>query len=227
MQDLNAPPLNPLPPMVWIVCLPIIAMEIVLSAGQYGLAGGPEGIGWRSIAVQNLAFSPELMRYFWETGRYPLDGMHRLISYPLVHGAPLHALFVVVIYAALGKMVGEIFRWWAVALVLVASTVIGALAYTLVPDLKAGLIGGYPPVYGMIGCFTYIMATRLAAAGQSQLNAFRLIGFLLAIQLLFGAVFGGGWEWVADIAGFVTGFVLSFGVSPGGWSRLRDRVRQR
>jgi membrane associated rhomboid family serine protease len=227
MQDLNAPPLNPLPPIVWIVALPIIAMEIVLSAGQYGIAGGPDAIGWRSLAVQELAFSPELMRYFWETGRFPLDGMHRLISYPLVHGGLMHAAMVIVIFAALGKMVGEAFRWWAVAILLVASTIMGALAYTLVPDLKAPLIGGYPPVYGLIGAFTFLMLTRARATGGNQLGAFQMIGLLLGIQLVFGAVFGGGYLWVAELAGFITGFVLSFIISPGGWGRLRDRIRQR
>jgi membrane associated rhomboid family serine protease len=227
MQDLNAPPLNPLPPIVWIVALPIIAMELVLSAGQYGLAGGPQAIGWRIQAVQNYAFSPEHMRYFWETGRYPWNGMHRLITYPFVHGNLTHMLFVLVMFAALGKMVGEAFRWWAVALVLLASTVVGALAYTMVPDLKAALVGGYPAVYGLIGAFTYLMATRLGATGQSRLRAFQMIGFLLGIQLIFGVVFGGGSEWVADLAGFATGFLLSFVVAPGGWQKLRDRLRQR
>ncbi len=227
MQDLNAPPLNPLPLIVWIVALPIIAMEIVLSAGQYGLAGGPEAIGWRNIAVQHLAFSPELMRYFWETGQFPLDGMHRLISYPLVHGGFTHAMFVIVIFAALGKMVGEAFRWWSVAFLLFAAAIAGALAYTLVPGLNAALIGGYPPVYGLIGAFTFLMLTRLHDSGGNRLKAFQLIGFLLGFQLFFGAIFGGGWEWVADLAGFVTGFALSFVISPGGWTRLRNWIRQR
>jgi membrane associated rhomboid family serine protease len=227
MQDLNAPPLNPLPPIVWIVALPIIAMELVLSAGQYGIAGGPDAIGWRSLAVQNLAFSPELMRYFWETGRYPLDGMYRLVSYPLVHGGFTHAMFVIVIFAALGKMVGEIFRWWAVAFLLLASTIAGALAYTLVPGLKAALIGGYPAVYGLIGAFTFLMLVRQRANGGNQLGAFQLIGILLGFQLVFGAIFGSSWDWVADVAGFITGFALSFVISPGGWTRLRDRIRQR
>jgi membrane associated rhomboid family serine protease len=32
---------------------------------------------------------------------------------------------------------------------------------------------------------------------------------------------------VADLSGFVTGFVLSFVVSPGGWARVREKIRQR
>ncbi|MFN4129750.1 MAG: rhomboid family intramembrane serine protease, partial [Paracoccaceae bacterium] len=114
MQDMNAAPINPLPLVVWVLVLPIIAMELVLSAAGAGLIGGAEGIGWRLQALERFAFSPDLMRYFLDTGQYPLDGMHRLVSYPFVHGSLTHVVFVVVILLALGKMVGEVFRWWAV-----------------------------------------------------------------------------------------------------------------
>jgi hypothetical protein len=32
---------------------------------------------------------------------------------------------------------------------------------------------------------------------------------------------------VADLSGFLAGFFLSFVVSPGGWGRVRDKLRQR
>jgi hypothetical protein len=62
MQDPNAPPLNPLPPVVWALALPIIAMEVVVNLGARGLVGGPEAVGWRLDAMQRFAFSPDLMR---------------------------------------------------------------------------------------------------------------------------------------------------------------------
>ena len=36
-RDTNAPPLNPLPPVVWALALPIIAMEVVVNLGARGL----------------------------------------------------------------------------------------------------------------------------------------------------------------------------------------------
>jgi membrane associated rhomboid family serine protease len=228
MQDMNAAPLNPLPVVVWVLALPMIAMEIVLSAAGAGFIGGAEGIGWRLQALERFAFSPDLMRYFLETGQYPLDGLHRLVSYPFVHGSVTHILFVVVILLALGKMVGEVFRWWAVVAIFFASAIVGALVYTLVlPGVRAPLIGGYPPVYGLIGGFTFLLWVNLAAVGANRYRAFTMIGFLLGIQLLFGLLFGGGYEWVADLTGFVTGFALSFVVSPGGWGRVLEKLRQR
>ena len=66
--------------------------------------------------------------------------------------------------------------------------------------------------------------TRLA---ENQLKAFQLIAMLMGIQLLFGALFGGTNDWVADLGGFATGFLLSFVVSPGGWTRLKGKTRDR
>lgn len=226
-HDYNAPPINPLPAVVWVLALPIIAMEAVLGIGQSGLAGGAAGQGWRLDAWERFAFSPDLMRAMIETGTWPWQGMIRLVSYVLVHASFTHALMAVVILLALGKMVGEIFRWWAVVLVFLGSAAAGALAYTALPFVRTPLIGAYPADYGLIGAFTFLMWVKLAAKGANQLRAFTLIGLLLGVQLVFGVLFGGGYDWVADLAGFATGFLLSFVLSPGGWSRVMDKLRRR
>ncbi|MGP1356864.1 MAG: rhomboid family intramembrane serine protease, partial [Roseicyclus sp.] len=61
----------------------------------------------------------------------------------------------------------------------------------------------------------------------NRMQAFGLIGALLATQLLFGVIQGDFGIVVADLSGFVAGFLLSFVVSPGGWRRALDRLRQR
>lgn len=227
-QDPNASPLNPLPPIVWLLALPLIAMELVLSLAEAGLVGGAQGIGWRLQAVERFGLFPELLRYQWETGGYPREDLLRLISYPLVHANFTHALFAVVFVLALGKMVGEIFRWWAVVVVVLGSAIAGGIVYGFaVPGLRTQLIGAYPPVYGLIGAFTFLLWVRLAGTSTPRYRAFSLIGGLLFFQLVFGLIFGAGWDWVADITGFATGFLLSFVVSPGGWARVREMIRQR
>ncbi len=227
-QNPNAPPLNPLPPIVWVLALPLVGIELVLALAKAELVGGPQGAGWRLWAVDRFAVYPELLHRQWETGGYPLEELHRLISYPLVHGTFTQTLFAVVMLLALGKMVGEIFRWWAVLAVVLGASIAGALAYGfLVPDLRAPLFGAYPPVYGLIGTFTFLLWVNLARTGANKYRAFTLIGFLLFAQLVFGLIFGSSWDWVADITGFAAGFFLSFIVSPGGWARVKDKIRQR
>ncbi|PZR00457.1 MAG: rhomboid family intramembrane serine protease [Cereibacter sphaeroides] len=223
----NTAPLNPLPWVIWALALPMIAMEIVVSLGAGGIIGGDQGVGWRLDALQRFAFSPPLMREMLDERLYPWQQMMRLVTYPFVHVSVTHTLFVVVIMLAIGKMVGEVFRWWAVLLVFFGSGIVGALAFTMVPQLQSPLIGGYPPVYGLIGAFTFLLWVNLAAVGANKYRAFTMIGFLLGVQLLFALVIGGIWDWVADFAGFATGFLMSFVVSPGGWARVREKLRQR
>ncbi len=227
MSDLNAAPLNPLPPVVWLLALPIIAMEVVLSAAGAGLVGGADGIGWRAQAWERFAFAPDYMRAKMALGDWSGDVLMRPFTYPFVHLNATHAIFVIVFLLALGKMVGEVFRWWAVLLVFFGAGLAGAAAYTAIPSIHAPLIGGYPPVYGLIGAFTFLLWSRLAGTGTSQYRAFTLIGALMAIQLVFSVVFGGGWDWVAELAGFIAGFALSFLVSPGGWGQVLARMRSR
>lgn len=225
--DHNAPPLNPLPWVVWALALPIVALEVVVNLGQRGLAGGPEAIGWRLDAMERFAFSPDLMRRMIDAGEYPPEALMRLVTYPLVHPAFTSALFAVVMLLALGKMVGEVFRPWAVLAVFFGSSVGAALVYAAVPTIQQPLFGAFPPVYGLIGAFTFLLWVRLAAVGANRYRAFTMIGFLMGIQLLFGVLFGGGVEWVADLAGFGIGFLLSFVVSPGGWRHVMARLRRR
>jgi membrane associated rhomboid family serine protease len=227
-SDHNAPPLNPLPWIVWVLALPMLAMEVVLSLGAAGVVGGPQAIGWRLQAVERFGLFPELLKYQWETGGLPYGELQRLVSYVLVHGSFTHALFAIVMLLALGKMVAEVFRWWGVLVVFLGSAAVGGAAYgLLVPGLRTQLIGAYPGVYGLIGAFTFLIWTKLALVGANRLRAFSLIGILLAVQLVFGLLFGGSWDWVAEIAGFATGFLLSFVVSPGGFRRVVEMVRQR
>ena len=65
------------------------------------------------------------------------------------------------------------------------------------------------------------------ATGGPQYRAFTLISVLLGIQLIFGLLFGSGPDWIAEVAGFGAGFLISFVAAPGGWARVVARLRQR
>lgn len=220
-------PVNPLPPVVVALALAIFLIEAVFNLGARGLIGGPDAIGWRSAAIGSYTPSGMLFDRMIETSRYPTEYLLRFVTYPFIHVSFTHMIFAVVLLLALGKFVGEIFRWWAVLLVFFAASIIGAVVYGVFVDSRVALIGAYPAVYGLIGAFTFLLWVDLAQHGANQYRAFTLIGFLLFIQLVFGVFFGGGPDWIADVAGFATGFLVSFVVSPGGWSRALNQLRRR
>lgn len=225
-SDYNAPPINPLPWVVWALALPTIAIEVVVQLHAIGF-GGSGGQNWRFDAVQLFAFSPDWLRGWLATGRFPEEA-YRTLSYMVVNPSFTSSLFAVVMILALGKMVAEVFRWWAVAVVYLGAGVAGSVGYTLLlPGNSYALIGGFPGVYGLIGAYTFLIWVRQVATGGSQLRAFSLIGALLVIQLVFGLLFGDSYYWVAELSGFAAGFMLSFAVAPGGWRRVIARLRRR
>ena len=219
-------PVNPLPPVVVALFLIIIGIEATLSFAARGIIGGPAGIGWRLETIQNYAFSGLIFDWMWDNGQWPVEHLIRFVSYLFVHGSFTHALFVCVMLLALGKMVGEVFSGFATLCVFVLSGVVGALAYAVILDDQAPLIGGFPAVYGLIGAFTYLLWLKLGELGAQQVRAFTLIGFLMGIQLVFSLLFGVQNDWIADVVGFATGFLMSFVVSPGGFSRLREKMHR-
>jgi membrane associated rhomboid family serine protease len=220
-------PFNPLPWIVWVIALPMVAIEILFSAAEAGLIGGAEAVGWRLAAIEQYGVWPAYWRLNWQAGAVDFELLLRFFTFPFFHIGATHALFAVVILLAMGKFVGDVFRPMAVALVYVLSGVIGALVYASIPAIEAPLLGAYPGDYGLIGAFTFLLWVKLAGTGVNQLRAFTMIGFLLAVQLLFGVLFGGGPEWVADISAFAAGFMLSFVAAPQGFSRVLARIRQR
>lgn len=218
-------PVNPVPPLVVALVLVFVGLEAAFSLGARGLAGGPEAIGWRSYAIQTYGFSNRALSWMLENQILRPDYLIRFVSYPFIHASFTHAVFASVMTLALGKFVGERMAQWAVLMLFFGSAVLGALVYGLFLPDGPGLIGAFPGVYGLIGGFTYLMWLRLGEMGAQQLRAFSLIGVLLTLQLIFGLLFGAGTTWIADVAGFVFGFGLSFVLVPGGFGKLRNKIR--
>lgn len=225
---MSAPPFNPLPGAVWLVIVLITGIELMIWAGGAGLIGGPQAVGWRLTAIERFAFSSNVQGWMWETARYPVMHLWRYPVFGLIHAGPLHAFFVVVLLAALGKYVAEAFGTRAFLLVLALPPMAGAVVFGLLmgADEQGWLLGGMPMVFGLVGAVTW---WRWQQAGDmaGRRRAFALIGVLLAARLGFGLLAETGHGWIAEIAAFGIGFALSALVGPGAWDRLRARLRDR
>lgn len=227
MSDHRDPsPVNPLPPLVWLLFIALALPELIFSAGEAGLVGGPQAVGWRLNALNDYAFSGEAFDFMLEQGRLLPEHLLRFVSYPFVFGSFTSALFAGVILLAMGKMVGEALGGWAVVLMFVLCGVVGALVFGLLTN-QAWLVGAYPSVYGLIGTYTFLYWQRQVMTGGPQGQAFMLIGVLMGIQLIFGALFQVGYAWVGELGGFVAGFALTAFVVPGGMGRMLSLLRRR
>jgi rhomboid protease GluP len=226
--DPNASPFNALPRVVILLALALSLPELLFWASKFGLGNGATAgnDSLRIYAIQEYGFFPDAVSWMWTNQNLRLDYLIRFVTYPFVHISFTQTLFAVVFVLALGKMVGEVVSGMAVALVFFGASIFGSLAYILLLSDPRPLMGGFPGAYGLIGAYTFILWVGYGAAGANQFQAFRLIGFLLGIQLLFGLVFGGHNDWIAEVAGFICGFTLSVAISPGGFTRLLRQVRR-
>ena len=222
----NEAPVNPLPPVVIALFLVLLAVEALFSLAEAGMIGGPEAIGWRSDYLMRFGFSGKAFDWMIENNLYPGEHIVRSLSYSFLHGSFYHALFAMVFLLAMGKVVTESLGPITFLVVFFVSAAVGSVMFGLLSD-DPWLVGAYPAVYGLIGAFTYLLWLRLGMEGAPQMRAFGLIGMLMMIQLVFSLLFGTGQDWIADLSGFVTGFLLTATLIPGGWARLVGYFRQR
>lgn len=224
----SASPLNPLPPGAWLLILPVVAVEAVLSAAGWGLIGGADGIGWRIEAIQHYAFSAEAQHIAVENRRLLGADALRYASFSFVHGTAAHALFGVVMLAALGKMLGERLGSLRLLILALLVPVPSAMIFGLVvgPDRLGWLFGAMPMAFGMVGAFTFLRWSE-ARDDSARRKAFSLIGILLGARLAFGLLSETGPAWVADVVAFALGFGLTAVVlGPGRWAATLARLRR-
>ncbi len=226
-------PFNAISPVVLALAAVMVAVELVFMLGSAGLIGGRAAIGWRVAAIQDWGFSPLVWEQVMTFGNASPHLLARLVTYPFIHNSFTHVLFAVAMLLALGKFVGDVFRPWAVLVVFLGGVLAGAVVFALIMPPQRFLFGAYPGVYALIGAFTWILWAGLGARGLNRLAAFRLIGFLLVLQLAFvaiGPLIGGSGVdlgFLAELASFAVGFALSVVVSPGGFRALQARLRAR
>lgn len=218
-------PFNQLPRVVVALAVVLAGLEVLFQLSSLGLLGGPSGLGWRQGAIEQFGVFDRVWAWMVQNGTWPWEHLRRFVTYPLIHDDAMSALFVIVFVLAMGKMVGEVFHPLAVLAIFWLSAIAGALAFVVILNEPQQLVGGFPGAYGLIGAFTFLLWANLVVRGANQYRAFSLIAMLMAIQFGFGLLSGAFGRAVSDLAGFATGFLLSFLLSPGGWGRVLAKLR--
>ena len=107
-QDHNAPPFNPMPPVVWVLFLILMGIEVVFTLGEQGIVGGARAVGWRLGAISDYGFSGVAFDWMVKNRQMPFEYVIRCFSYMFLHGSFTAAIFSGVILLAMGKLVGEV-----------------------------------------------------------------------------------------------------------------------
>jgi membrane associated rhomboid family serine protease len=232
MDGYRESPFNRIPALVLVLVLAVLGIELVLSAASNGLIGGPEGVGWRLRAYQDYAFSTRVWNWMIDNRQFPTEHLMRLVTYPFLHPRFFDALLAGAFLLALGKGVSDALTPWAVAVIFVGASIAGAVAYGTFVDTEVALSSAYTPCFGLVGAITYVRWLNLHTAGASQIMAFRLIGVFMLFRLVWGVVnlimgYPQDMQWVAELTGFATGFLLTFAFEPKGWHLILAKFRSR
>lgn len=220
-------PVNPLPPAVILLVSAYAAIEATFALGAAGFIGGPQAVGWRLEAIEDFAMSGRVFEQVLFRGDWSLDLVRRFVTYPFIHLSTTHMLFAGALTLAVGKFVTDSMGWAAFLVIFFAGAIGGAIGFALVIGGLVPLVGGHAPLYALIGAYTFLTWLDLRRTGGNQLSAFRIIAFLLTIQLAFAVLIRGNPRWVADVAGFAAGFLVTIPLAPGGWTAMLDRLRAR
>jgi membrane associated rhomboid family serine protease len=223
----NQSPFNELPAIVVALAVVIGGIEVMFQLATAGLLGGQSGAGWRINALTQWGLNGEALDWMLARRQFPLDLLAQFLTYPLLHQGFIHALMACVFVLALGNVTAPVLPGWRqVALFFVPSLVAGVVFAILFDGL---LFGGFTGAFGLIGAYTYLSRRGLTRIPPE--SAFLLIGFLLAIQPIFGLASGTltGWipDWTAEAVGAATGYALARLLFPGSLQELRDRMRHR
>lgn len=205
--DADAPLVNPLPVVVVVLALVMGVAELAFQLGETGIIGGPRAIGWRGSIASTFGFSGNVAIWMWETRQFPLEHLMRFVTYPFVHVGFGDALFGVVFLLALGKFVGERVNTGAFLVIYFGSAFLAAVGNAVFLGPQGALLGADAPNYGLIGAFTWILIGDVRNEGEGPLKAFRLIGGLAVLHVIFYFVFGGN-SWLPRGVGAMAGFAI-------------------
>lgn len=209
-----APIVNTLPWAVWLLTLGVAGVELVLWAGAHGLVNWAGSAGWRAQALVAFGISPELQGWMWDTGRYPPERLWRYLAFGFFHLGPMQAVLVIVITAALGKACAERLGSAKVLVLLLLAQATGGVAFGLVADPGAWLIGGYPMIFALAGAYGALLRTRAALF---------MVATLVVARLGLSAMAGGGMDWLADLTALGMGAAMAQALDGPVLARLRRR----
>ena len=223
MQNQPTPVVNPLPLATILLVLPMVAAEIYF-VGASAHLWGSEATRYETLSLG--AYSSALFEQAWALGQVDGRVLARFVVYPFFHTAFLSAAFGVVLTLALSKFVAEVLGSAIAMAIFFTTTITSALFYGLIMPNDVVLYGAHTGFFGLIGSYSFILFSVSGGVTQQKLRAFQLLGFLLAINVVFSLLYGGS-EWVAELFAALFGFFLTALLRPGGLAVVLHNLRKR
>ncbi|MCY4309165.1 MAG: rhomboid family intramembrane serine protease [Rhodobacteraceae bacterium] len=197
-----------LPKSIVILATIIGGMEFLFSMSESAPVFGLTGEDLRLVAMRDFGFWDQIFTAQISTFNIVNKESMRLFTYSFIHVNFVASMFSVVFTLAFGNLLARYANDLQIITFYLMSTFFGALAYGLLLDDSFPLLGSSPGFFGFVGGFIFLLALQYLDGKKDFEGFFAVPVFLLSAQIGFQLVFGGPNYWIADLIGFITGFLL-------------------
>jgi rhomboid protease GluP len=184
---------------LWCVMALIAAGEAVLSGADAGLWGSPV---WRPLAYQYGGFWAGLW-HGWHPN-YDLQPGTMLLTYPFLHAGPGHVAGNIAGLWVIGRTFTD--RTSLLLVALGAGVIGGAVAFGLVTDSPAPMVGASGGIFGLAGAW-WVRDLTLRPRSYRRATLLALGGLLINVPM--AVLTPGGIAWQTHVGGALAGVAIA------------------
>lgn len=174
----------------------------------------------RRTALVYGAFWPGLLQGWDEL--FLGQRLTMFVTYAFLHGGLLHMVFNMLILLHLGRQAVTRLGQGGFLLVYILCAIGAAVAFYLLNDSGAPMLGASGAVFGLFGTSIYWDIQARRVLNLSIEKPLRLIVGLVVMNVLLWIVVDGMLAWEAHLGGFVTGAILARILTPTSGHRHRN-----
>ncbi|MCF6304119.1 MAG: rhomboid family intramembrane serine protease [Rhodobacteraceae bacterium] len=195
---------QPMPKSLKYLVALIVLVELVASAGDYGIFP-VEDLRWQIIIYAGLW--PQYITQGWQEF-YSGQKFAMFFSHAFVHGSLFHMAMNTVILLALGKRLSVgVGSKWVLTLFFVSAGV-GGVLFVLLNGSGAPAVGASGAVFGFFGFWKVLEYRMLRRTGAALTPVYQFVAVLVGMNVAFWFVFDGMLAWEAHLGGFIAGWLL-------------------
>jgi rhomboid protease GluP len=201
----------PVHPVLWIMIAVMIGFEVMFAAADAGLVS--ESLGRWPVFLQ-LAFFDLVFEYARAGNGIEPQLVWSPLTYGFLHGGWLHLALNGAAFLGLGHALVQVIGIGRFLIIFAVCAVVAALAFGLIADTMAPMVGASGAIFGMLAVLTAWQERALRLAGLSRAPIWKRIGGLVAVNAALAFGLGGLLAWEAHLGGWVAGWLLAGVIRP-------------
>lgn len=202
---------------LWLLMALTCVPEIVFLMADYGIWGSTR---WRSLAYQNGAFWPGLLRNW--SPNYPAQPLTMFISYAGLHAGPAHLIGNMIALGWLGQILHPVLGVWRFLALYIGTAIGGAGLFGIMSTSPSPMVGASGALFGLAGAWMvqeWRHDLRPMADGGRGVRATwiwlgQIFAILLAVNVMSWFLQDGHLAWQTHLGGWLVGIIIAMILGP-------------